>query len=331
MKAKATIKDVAREAGVSISTVSYAMNSQDRISPKTREHVLSVAKRLSYIPNGNARMLKQKKTRAIGIFFNSWFGPIYSELVRGVEKAVHQEGYDLLACSLYGDENSTAYKYLRDHMVDGAIILTNSLDDEFLKSMASEDLPLVVLDREVESAHIYSVLIDNFGGAFNATKALIQSDNREIYYLGGPDESYDNQKRLEGYIAALGFCGIPVNQKHIIKCTFTEEAAYQKMLRLFQKGIIPKAIFSANDEMALGVYRAARESNLRIPEDLKIVGFDDIREAEIAIPPLTTVSHQKFEMGSCAAETLIAAINGLTNDTHTLRILPTRLIEREST
>ncbi|AMO55074.1 LacI family transcriptional regulator [Endozoicomonas montiporae] len=327
---KATIKDVAREAGVSISTVSYAINNKDRISSETRKHVLHVAKRLNYVANGNAKLLKQKHTRAIGIFFNSWFGPIYSEIARGIEKAVHQAGYDLVACSLYGEENSTAYKYLRDRMVDGAIILADSFDDDFLKSTASNDLPLVVLDREVESPHIFSVLIDNFGGAFNATKALVQSGCKEVYFLGGPKSSYDSQKRLEGYIAALGFCGATVNSKHILECDFTEEGAYQKMKVLFNKGTVPHSIFSANDEMALGIYRAARENNLKIPENIKVIGFDDIREAEFAVPPLTTVSHQKYEMGINAAEILFEAIKSPAKDSDKLRIQATRLIERES-
>ena len=326
---KATIKDVAREAKVSISTVSYAINGKDRISEKTRQHVLRVAKKLNYVANGNAKLLKQKNTRAIGIFFNSWFGPIYSEIARGIEKAVHQAGYDLVACSLYGEENSTAYKYLRDRMVDGAIILTNSFDDEFLTSMASKDLPLVVLDREIQSPHIYSILIDNFGGAFTATKAIVKSGAKDIYFLGGPEDSYDSQKRLDGYIAALGFCGVAVNHDFILECNFTEEGAYRKMSALFDKGQIPEAIFSANDEMALGVYRAAREHNLSIPKDIKMVGFDNIRESSVSMPPLTTISHQQFEMGISAAETLFQALKG-NDDIEPVRIQPTKLIERDS-
>lgn len=327
---KPTIKDVAREAGVSISTVSYAMNGKDRISQKTRQHVLRVAKRLNYVANGNAKLLKQKNTRAIGIFFNSWFNPVHSEIARGIEKSVHHAGYDLVACSLYGEENSTACKYLRDRMVDGAIILTNSFGDEFLKSTASSDLPLVVLDREIQSPHIFSILIDNFSGAFSATKALIQKGNRDVYFLGGPQDSYDSQKRLEGYIAALGFCGVPVNHDHILTCDFTEEGAYLKMKALFDQKIKPAAIFSANDDMALGVYRAAREYGLKIPQNLKVVGFDNIRESEVAVPPLTTVSHQKFEMGINAAETLFHAIKGRADDIESPRIQPTKLIERQS-
>ena len=327
---KATIKDVAREAGVSISTVSYAMNGKERISEKTRQHVLHVAKRLNYVANGNAKLLKLKSSRTIGIFFNAWYDPVYGEIARGIEKAVHHQGYDLVACSLYGNDNSTAYKYLRDQMVDGAIMLTNSFDDEFLKSTATKDLPMVVLDREIDSPHIYSLLIDNFGGAFNATKALVQKGNKEIYFLGGPENSHDSQKRLEGYIAALGFCGITVNHDHILTCDFTEKGAYQTMINLAERGVTPSAIFSANDEMALGIYRAAKELGLNIPGVLKVVGFDNIRESEIATPPLTTVSHQQFEMGINAAETLFQALKGEGEDMENLKVLPTKLIKRES-
>ncbi|KEI71498.1 LacI family DNA-binding transcriptional regulator [Endozoicomonas elysicola] len=326
---KATIKDVAREAKVSISTVSYAINGNERISEETRKRVLEVAKRLNYVANGNAKMLKQKKTRAIGLFFNSWFGPIYSEIARGIERTVHKMGYDLVACSLYGEEHSTAYKYLRDRMVDGAIVLTNSFDDQFLHSVASEDLPLVVLDREIQAPHIYSILIDNFGGAFAATKALISSGCKEVYFFSGPQDSYDNQKRLDGYIAALGYFNVEFNKDFIIPADFTEESGYQQMKALLAKGIAPRAIFSGNDEMAIGIIRAAREHGVTIPGDLRLVGFDDIRESEMTVPALTTISHQKLEMGTLAAETLFSAINGDDN-IDSPKIIPTNLIKRET-
>lgn len=283
---KATIKDVAREAGVSISTVSYAINGNDRISDETRQHVLAVAKQLNYVASGNAKMLKQKKTRAIGLFFNSWFGPVYSEIVRGIEQGVHAKGYDLLACSLYGAENSTAYKYLRDQMVDGAIVLTHSFDDQFLQSVASSDLPLVVLDREIRAPHIYSILIDNFGGAFTATQALIKSGCEEVYFFSDPADSYDNQKRQEGYIAALGFSKIPINPDFIITSDFTEEGGFEQMTNLLKSGVLP---------------------------------------------PLTTVTHHKREMGLLAANTLFSAMeNDETTATDTLKIIPTTLITRDT-
>lgn len=280
---KTTIKDTAREAGVSISTVSYAINGNDRISDETRQHVLAVAKQLNYVANGNAKMLKQKKTRAIGLFFSFWFDPIHSEIVRGIEQGFHAKEYDLLACSLYGAENSTAYKYLRDQIVDGAIILTH-FDDKFLKSVASSDLPLVVLDREIRAPHIYNILIDNFGGAFTATWALIKSGCEEVYFFIDPADSYNNQKRQEGYIAALVFCKMPINSDFIIPSDFTEEVGFEQMTNLLKSGVLP---------------------------------------------PLTTVTHHKREMGRLAANSLFSATaNGETQDT--LKIIPAALITRDT-
>ncbi|MGX9522577.1 LacI family DNA-binding transcriptional regulator [Vibrio mediterranei] len=326
---KVTIKDVAKKANVSIATVSYAMNGSERISQETRDRVLKVADELNYVANSNAKLLKQKKTKAIGLFFNSWFGPVYSELVKGVEQVVHSCGYDLVACSMYGNENSTAYKYIRDRMVDGAIVLTNSFDNEFLKSVAKKNFPLVVLDREVSAPNIFNLLIDNFGGAFAATKALIAAGCQEVYYFMGPEDSYDNQKRLEGYIAALGYFNIGFNSDFLIQSDFTEKSAHQQMTALLKEGKRPEAIFAANDEMAIGILRAAKEAGIAVPDQLKIVGFDNIRMAELMIPALTTISHQKVEMGELAAQTLIRALQG-EKDIEEVKILPTKLITRDT-
>ncbi|SON53224.1 LacI family DNA-binding transcriptional regulator [Vibrio tapetis] len=326
---KITIKDVAKKANVSIATVSYAINGSQRISQSTRDRVLKVVDELNYVANSNAKFLKQKNSKVIGLFFNSWFGPVYSELVKGVEQIVHKSGYDLVACSMYGNENSTAYKYIRDRMVDGAIVLTNSFDDEFLKSIATKQFPLVVLDREVSSPNVYNILIDNFGGAFAATKALIVAGCQEVYYFGGPEDSYDNRKRLEGYIAALGFFNIGFNSDFLIQSDFTEKSAHQQMTALLQEGKQPNAVFAANDEMAIGILRAAQEAGIAVPEQLKIVGFDDIQMAELMIPALTTISHQKVEMGELAAQTLIRALKG-DEEIEEEKILPTKLITRDT-
>ncbi|WP_394239657.1 LacI family DNA-binding transcriptional regulator [Vibrio astriarenae] len=325
---KVTIKDVAKKANVSISTVSYAINGSERISEETRERVLKIARELNYVANSNAKLLKQKKTKAIGLFFNSWFGPVYSELVKGVEQVVHLQGYDLVACSCYGNENSTAYRYLRDKMVDGAVVLTSSFDDEFLKSIASEELPLVVLDREITAPNVYNLLIDNFGGAFSATKALIAAGSERIHCFTGPSDSFDSQKRLDGYIAALGYYNIGFDSDLLIHSDFTEKTAYEQMKLLLESRSKPEAIFSANDEMAIGIMRAAKEADINIPKDMKIVGFDNIRLSELYSPGLTTISHQKSEMGELAAEILFQAMKGETPEE--LKVLPTKLITRET-
>lgn len=324
-----TIKDVAREAKVSISTVSYAVNNSDRISEKTRLHVLEVAKKLNYVANTNAKRLRQKNNGAIGIFFNSWLNSVSGEIIQGVEKIAHDKGYDLIACSVYGGTESTAHKYLKDKVVDGAIILNSSFDDEFLISTANKNQPLVVLDREIKAPNIYNILIDNFGGSFAATKALVDSGCKNIFYFGGPDDSYNNQKRLEGYIAALGFLNIKFSPDFIIHSDFTEVGAYDQMMSLLKQGIKPKAIFSGNDDMAIGIMKAAKMNNLSIPEDLKLIGFDNSRESEVTTPTLSTVTHNKFEMGVKAASVLFDALD-CENEVEPVTILPTKLIVRET-
>ncbi|MEH0715165.1 LacI family DNA-binding transcriptional regulator [Vibrio owensii] len=327
---KVTIKDVAKKANVSIATVSYAMNGCNRVSEKTRQHVLNIANEMNYVANTNAKQLKQRRSYAVGLFLNYWFGPIYSELVKGIEKVCHQKGYDLVACSMYGNENSTAHKYIRDRVVDGAIILTNSFDSDFLASVAGPDFPMVVLDRELTAPHVYNILIDNFGGAFSATKELVLKGCQDIYFFTGPDDSYDNQKRLDGYISALGYFNIPVRNHHLIRSDFTEKTAYKQMSELFEQGRRPDAVFAANDEMAIGIIRAAKRYDIDIPSEMKLVGFDDIRMAELMIPSLSTITHEKEGMGELAASTLISALDEKPESLKALTILPTSLILRET-
>ncbi|CAK1694465.1 LacI family transcriptional regulator [Vibrio crassostreae] len=327
---KVTIKDVAKKANVSIATVSYAMNDCNRVSEKTRQHVLNIANEMNYVANTNAKQLKQRRSYAIGLFLNNWFGPIYSELVKGIEKVCHQRGYDLVACSMYGNENSTAHKYIRDRVVDGAVVLTNSFDTEFLKSVAGPDFPMVVLDRELNAPGIYNILIDNFGGAFSATKELALKGCKDIYFFTGPDDSYDSKKRLDGYISALGYFNLPVKNHHLIKSDFTEKTAYKQMKDILEQGRRPDAVFAANDEMAIGILRAAKRYEIDIPNEMKLVGFDNIRMAELMIPSLSTVTHEKEGMGELAASTLINALDDKTDKLQALTILPTSLILRET-
>ncbi|CAH1593318.1 LacI family DNA-binding transcriptional regulator [Vibrio owensii] len=327
---KVTIKDVAKKANVSIATVSYAMNGCNRVSEKTRQHVLNIANEMNYVANTNAKQLKQRRSYAVGLFLNYWFGPIYSELVKGIEKVCHQKGYDLVACSMYGNENSTAHKYIRDRVVDGAIILTNSFDSDFLASVAGPDFPMVVLDRELTAPHVYNILIDNFGGAFSATKELVLKGCQDIYFFTGPDDSYDSQKRLDGYISALGYFNIPVRNHHLIRSDFTEKTAFKQMSELFEQGRRPDAVFAANDEMAIGIIRAAKRYDIDIPSEMKLVGFDDIRMAELMIPSLSTITHEKEGMGELAASTLISALDEKPESLKALTILPTSLILRET-
>lgn len=323
-----TIKDVAKKAQVAISTASYALNNSPKVSAKTRERVLKAAEELGYCPNGVARNLKKNKTETIGLFLNDLGGPFYSEIVQGVQEVVSSNGYDLVACSTYGGVDSTAYHFLQEKRVDGAILLGSSIPDDLILKAARQDFPIVVLDRELQGDYVCSVLIDNSEGVCQAVNHLSKLGYRKIGYLSGPTNSYDNQQRFEGFKKALQDNDIPYISKWNVQGKFTENGGYHAVKMLLAGGQLPEAIFSANDEMAIGAMCALQEAHVRIPEDLAIVGFDDIRLASYMKPQLTTVAHPKYEWGTMATHIIFQALEGdvLTNIVR----LPVELVIRES-
>lgn len=322
-----TIKDVARLANVAVSTASYALNGTGKVSQSTREKVLKAAEELGYRPNGVARDLKRKvKTGIICMFVDDLGGPFYSEVLRGVQEVAICNNYNLIACS-----HRMTEKFLSERRVDGAIVLSPNIPDDILLKTAGPQFPIVVMDRELECEHIYNVLIDNFNGAFQAVKYLIDLGHRKIAYISGPLVSYDNKKRLEGYKQALEENDIKFNPNLIIQGRFTEEGGYEAMkLFLLNSNITNQidAIFSGNDEMAIGAIRALSEKGIRVPEDISIVGYDDIRLASYIQPPLTTVSHYKYEWGTMAASLVFQGLKDQFKGGKI--ILPAKLIERSS-
>ncbi|WP_105614869.1 LacI family DNA-binding transcriptional regulator [Vallitalea okinawensis] len=325
----ATIKDIAKKAGFAISTVSYALHNDPRVSEETKQKVLKVAEELNYRPNAYARNLKKQKTETIGLFLNELAGPFYNQVIKGVEEVVYSHGYDLVACSTYGGEKSTARRYLEENRVDSAIILSGaSISDELILQVASKDFPIVLLDRELKGQHVYSVLIDNLTGAFEAMTHLIKLGYKKIGCLTGPSNSYDNEKRILGYQKALQENDLIDNPRWVIQGNFTEQGGYQAMKMMLASGELPEAIFSANDEMAIGALQALHEAEIKVPENIAIVGFDDIQLASYVNPSLTTVRHPKYELGSLAAQIVFQALQ---QDYFAETIvLPTKLIVRES-
>lgn len=322
-----TIKDVAKHAGVALSTASYALSGSDKVSPKTREVVLQAAKELNYQKNGFAMDLKRKSTKTILLILSDLSGPYYSELIRGTQEVTLSNGFDLIACSSVGGADSTAYKFLQERRVDGAIVLDPNISEHLLRESAREGCPIVVMDRYVEGDFIMNVAADNVQGGYEATRYLIGQGHRDIAWIGGPSNSLGSQHRKEGYLKALQEEGI-VNTKWMLVGNFTEEGGYHSTKVLLMQEERPTAIFYGNDEMAIGGYKALREFGLSVPEDVSIVGFDDIQVAEYLSPPLTTVRQPKYEMGTMAAHLVFQAMGGeYVNKSYKLKI---ELIERLS-
>ncbi|MBZ4665286.1 LacI family DNA-binding transcriptional regulator [Mahella sp.] len=323
-----TIKDVAKKAGVSISTASYALNNSGPVSAETKERVIRAAEELKYRPNGNARDLKSSKTNTIGLIVSDLAGPFFSELIRGVQEATLAGGYDLMALSAIGGFDSTAAKFLKEKRTDAMVIFAHNLDDSLIKSAARQDMPIALLDRRSSGKYIINIEVDNFNGAYKAVEYLISLGYSKIAYISGSDDSYDNIKRFDGYKAALKAYGIEYTPKLYYNGNFVESGGYQAAkLMLFQNDL-PQAIFAANDEMAIGAMEAFDEAGLKVGRDIAIIGFDDIRLAQYVNPPLTTIKQPVYEMGCLAVRLLMQALQG--DFPNEEIILPAELIIRKS-
>jgi LacI family transcriptional regulator len=324
----ATIKDVAKLSGVAVSTASYALNNSTKVSEETRQKVLAAAKQLNYQKNGLASDLKRTSTNTIALILSDLSGPYYSELIKGVQDVASTNGYDLIACSSIGGAQSTAVKFLREKRVDGVIILAHNIDDETILESSREGFPIVVLDRNVQSEHVVQIEVDNEHGAFMATEHLIEKGSREIAYVSGPYNSHDNELRFKGYRAALLKHGIEYRPKWKVSGGFTREGGYQATKMIIAQKDVPQAIFYANDEMAIGGIQALNEKKISVPDDISIIGFDDIQLSEYVSPPLTTMRQPKYEAGALAVHLIFQVLSKEKVDQNYK--LTTELIERKS-
>jgi len=323
-----TIRDVAKKAGVSISTASYALNDSGPVSQETRQRVLKAAQELKYHPNANARHLRSSKTNTIGLIVSDLAGPFFSELIRGVQEKTLAADYDLMAISAIGGFDSTAAKFLKERRTDAIIIFAHNLDDGLIKSAARRDMPIVLIDRPIEGKYIINIKVDNFEGAYKATEYLISRGHEEIAYISGSEDSYDNEQRFEGYKAALEANGMKYNPDLIYRGNFVEAGGYAAAKLMISKGYVPRAIFAANDEMAIGAINAFGESGVKVGEDVAIIGFDDIRIARYVVPPLTTMRQPTYEIGCLAVNLVLRALAGDFPESKIM--LPAELIIRRS-
>ncbi len=324
----ATIKDVAKLAGVALSTASIAMNEGSKVRPATRQKVMEAARELNYQKNGFAMDLKKSQTRTIALILSDLSGPYYSELIQSVQEFTLSKGYDLIACSSVGGPDSTAVKFLREKRVDGAIVLAHNISNDVLQESAREGFPIVVLDRVLLGNYLINVLVDGEQGGYLATQFLIDKGHRDIAYISGPVNSYDNQQRYKGFLGALRDNGLQEQKRWNIIGNFKQEGGYQATKMLIIQGELPEAVFYGNDEMALGGIKAFSEAGIKVPEHISIIGYDDIFQSQYVQPSLTTIRQPKFEAGSMAAHLLFQALEGqFVNKSYKFSV---ELVERNS-
>ncbi|TDL33126.1 LacI family transcriptional regulator [Jeotgalibacillus sp. S-D1] len=325
-----TIKDVAKRAGVAVSTASLAINHSDRVSKETAQKVLRAAAELHYQKNGWARDLKMKKTQMIGLVLHDLSGSFYAPIIKGIEQTLHSYGYGLIACSTLGENLGTAERFLRERRVDGVIVFSSDIKDEMLCEVSREKFPIVVLDRELSHPNLYSVVVHNHQGGYQAAEHLIKMGHTAIGYISGPSNNRDSQLRTEGFNQCLAkYQHKPVPSIWHIKGDYSQQGGYQAAKLLIQQKTLPTGVFVSNDQMAIGALEAFSEAGIEVPQTIQIVGFDDIELAKYIRPSLTTIMQPKFEMGATAAHLIIQHLQG--DEPNKQTELPTELIQREST
>jgi LacI family transcriptional regulator len=296
-----SIKDIAKKAGVSISTVSYALNGSPKVTKETSARILAIAKELNYIPSAAARSLKKRETKIIGIYLTNYSGAFYGQLLQGMMETLSENGYELIVCS--GKES---HRFLPERMIDGAIILDATYETEELLSHAERGHKLVVMDRRMDHPNISQVLLDNKAGATLAIDYLAEKGHQKIYVLKGPEVSFDARQRLEAVQKAVQ------RYSHIeyieLDGDFNKqsgEAAGKKIHRDYSE---PVGVFCLNDEMAIGMYNYFSRTNLRVGEDVHIIGFDNIEVSQYIQPRLATINYSKHKWGALASELLLNLI-----------------------
>jgi LacI family transcriptional regulator len=306
----ATIKDIARRAGVSYATVSRALNGKYGVRPSTRDLVLTVARRLGYRPNALARGLVTRRTTTIGLIVPDITNPFFPEVAEGVEEAARQAGYAVLLCNSNWQKVSERQyvTLLAARRVEGIIIAPISRADEPVGDGVPATLPVVYVSSAPRTTTRSYVVIDNVRGGFLATRHLLDAGRAPVAFIGSRESSDD--ERLEGYRRALAEHGVAYEERFVRLGDMRQASGYRLFREMIERGHRPRSVFAENDLMALGCMQAAREGGLRVPEDIAIVGFDDIPFASFPEVQLTTVRQPTSDMGRMAVEILLARAPG---------------------
>ncbi len=323
----ATIRDVAKAAGVSVATVSRAMNGAGNVLPGTRARILEAAAALRFTPSGAARSLITRRTDTIGALLPDLHGEYFSELIRGIDQAARARGLHLLVSSSHGhaDEAAAALRAMSGR-VDGLVVMSPHADAEFLAHNLPTGVPAVLVNSGAGAAGHATFAVDNFGGAKAMTEHLLARGCQRIAHISGPPGNQESRERQRGYLTAL-----PRGTRDIvIEGDFSEESGFAAGRRVARMKPRPDAVFAANDMMAVGCLAALREAGLRVPEDIALAGFDDIPIARYVTPPLTTVRVGIAELGRRALEGVVQAQEDPEAAAARHEIIPTQLVVRRS-
>ncbi|MEQ6887789.1 substrate-binding domain-containing protein [Halomonas sp. CS7] len=326
------LKDVARQSGVSVTTVSHVVNGTRRVAPATQVRVQRAIAELGYRPDSIARALKSNRSRTIGMIVTAANNPFFAEIIRGVEDHCFAHGYSLMLCNT-GDADTRQLSYLqalRDKRVDGLIVMTAHSGPEFLAALARQPLPTVLMDADPTSGEDIAVVNDDSRlGARLAIEHLLARGLTDIALLTGPESHPRSRERLAGALETLEEAGLHPPASRIVATNLMADGGHEAMQRLLSEASPPQALFAFNDLVAIGAMRAAREHGLRLPDELSVVGYDDIELGRYLTPALTTVHQPVYELGAMASAQLIERLERGRPLQPVLQLDP-RLVVRES-
>lgn len=327
-----TIRDVAKQAGVSVATVSRYINRNTPVSTEVARRLDKVMAELKYIPHAAARHLASRKTRVIGLLLTNMHNDFFAPLLNGTEQVVREHGYNLLVATYHSDSRDAVPPPIGPHNTDGLLVFADSLTDEDLANLHEMGFPIVLIHRTPPtSLSLPSVTVENKSATHRLVEHLIvQHNKRRILFLRGPTHQEDSYWRETGYRSALEAHKIAFDEKLVLVGDFEREIAYRALNQYLANGerTAFDAVFAGDDDAAIGVINALTDNGYRVPEDIAVVGFDDLRLSAFLNPPLTTVRAPTETVGQIAAERLFGLLKNEVSDGVTL--LPTEIIIRRS-
>jgi LacI family transcriptional regulator len=327
----ATIRDVARAAGVSIATVSRVFNNNALVSADTADRVLQVASRLDYWPNGTAKSLITRQTHTLGVLLPDLFGEFYSEIIRGIDRQARLNEYQTLLSSSHSrSEDVLRASRAMLGRIDGLLIMAPDEATIDIVERIRRRVPVVLLNPRVQVDRCHTVAVENFAGARTAVEHLLSLGHREIALIGGPEGNVDAEERLRGFRQALTDANLDPDRALVVPGDFREMAGYEAGARILSHRPRPTAVFATNDSMAIGLLASLGRSGCRIPEEIAVVGFDNLAIAEYLNPALTTVHVDTCGLGQQAVELMLSAIEAGSDAPAVQQIMPAILKIRHS-
>ncbi len=326
-----TIKEVSLHARVSPSTVSRVLNGTAAVNEKTRQRVLDAVSELNYHPNAFARGLVTNRSGGIGVVVNEISSPFYSGLISGIEQVVEAEGLHLLVSSSHAKTQTEreALEFLVQRRSDGLILQFDASSDyDILTWLKEVHTPAIVVGRFIAEIANHCLYLDNERGGYMATQHLLKQGHRKIAHVMGAPSIKDSWDRLHGYRRALEEAGLSYDEMYIVEGTFMEESGQLAIRRLLERNLGITAVFLANDQMAAGAIQELRDTGLHVPDDISIIGYDDINFARYLYPALTTIRQPFSEMGQAAASLVLAALRE--TETEVRRKFEPELVVRQS-